>query len=403
MSDRVYGFKENKSKAEVITPERLGAAQPVEGSLLTFAENCDAGLTIFTTDLINTDDSPHTYGIGYVMKTLENEIVVGVFDIFGSAPLFANKYSASANWSDWSTEFLPLAGGTLEGSRLGLADNMGAVSASDSSAMISSHGANGDTENYRGLAVGTTGAFDALADAVKLAVVINGVLTQYRMYGAHNFAPVNNLTSESSTLPLAAAQGKALADRFNLSATVAAVRNAIDTTVERCKIQGYVSTAGYPYMQYVHYPAGSTTSEDYVGVYFDGTNFYAEGKKDGGSIVKKKLGELSSVEYIGTCIPANTSDGTEITVEADYQAVVVIVSNSESATVGTAYPYNFTLNDDAACALCIAQGTAGIIDATSTTSYKMFAKVFLNVKAGDVLWGKRNSNYGVRMDVIGLK
>ena len=47
--------------------------------------------------------------------------------------------------------------------------------------------------------------------------------------------------------------------------------------------------------QYMHYPVRSTIEEDSLYLYFDGTDFYARGVKDGADPVLKKLGSNSSV------------------------------------------------------------------------------------------------------------
>lgn len=100
----------------------------------------------------------------------------------------------------------------------------------------------------------------------------------------------DSTTVTSSKLAASATAVKSVAQKLNTNITKASIQSSSDNTQQRTYLSGNMNDNN-PNIEIGHYTADSTTPEDVLSIYFDGTNFYARGVKDGADPVTKKLGE----------------------------------------------------------------------------------------------------------------
>lgn len=85
-----------------------------------------------------------------------------------------------------------------------------------------------------------------------------------------------------------------VSEHLNTSSTYTKIRNTSSTTAARALIQGQLLSSN-PALEFITYEKDGSTYNNLVKIYFDGTNFYASGKKGGADAVTKKLGSGAEI------------------------------------------------------------------------------------------------------------
>ena len=109
-----------------------------------------------------------------------------------------------------------------------------------------------------------------------------------------------------------------------------AVRSSNNTSDERSQIRGYTHTSnGGVYLSYEHFPANSTDRDSLVTLRFDGTNFYADGKKVDANSVSKTLATIDDINSLKTSF----QDGCSKVATAITEMGVTTASNATPDTM----------------------------------------------------------------------
>ena len=143
----------------------------------------------------------------------------------------------------WSIPFLPLSGGTL-GGPLGFMDGIGRIFADEDGLQFDAFDSTKDDKNKRFIKLTNTDSGSLIKNALKLYERVNGVNTEYRIFGEHNvptakqvgaLAPsdvVDNLTSTATNLPLSAKQGNLIANAKKAMITACGTNKSLAVTDE---------------------------------------------------------------------------------------------------------------------------------------------------------------------------
>lgn len=145
--------------------------------------------------------------------------------------------------SEWNTPFLPLAGGTL-GGPLGFMEGLGRIFADEAGIQFDAFDSSKDEDNKRFIKLTNTDSGSLIKNALKLYERVNGVNTEYRIFGEHNvptakqvgaLAPsdvVDNLSSTATNLPLSAKQGNLIANAKKAMITACGSNKSLAVTNE---------------------------------------------------------------------------------------------------------------------------------------------------------------------------
>lgn len=99
-------------------------------------------------------------------------------------------------WTEWSTIYLPLTGGTLSGSMIKLSDGKGAIEHASNMTFLVTYDEANKSDNYRYLAVSNS-IPAVLKYAVMLVDRVNNTQTKYYLFGEHN-KPSGSYTGNGS-------------------------------------------------------------------------------------------------------------------------------------------------------------------------------------------------------------
>ena len=171
-------------------------------------------------------------------------------------------------------------------------------------------------------------------------------------------------TSTNVTETGYAADASMVNTMINASETRARIRSSTNSSIERSLLQGEVNTSDNPTISFRHLLAGSSLSNDAMELYFDGTNFYAVGRKGGADSVTKKLGSVVST-VIGTggagTYSATAIDGYKDLTVDNFAFIPTSVTGSFSGTATYSGGNNGGSAEN--------QSTSGSATASPTISY----------------------------------
>ena len=93
---------------------------------------------------------------------------------------------------------LPLDGGTLSGTFIGLNDGKSEVQSFNTSTCMAVRNINNSDNNIRKLAVYSYLGKPNIGESIQLFDVVDGISTSYKIYGEHNSAMLPKVTSEDN-------------------------------------------------------------------------------------------------------------------------------------------------------------------------------------------------------------
>lgn len=109
--------------------------------------------------------------------------------------MYDGKFSVYNRYTNKWTGFLPLTGGTLIGSSLGLNNGFTSIGSNSYQASMNiKNEANNDTTT-RGIELYNKASVDSISDALKLRDTVNGSSSWYKLYGEHNY-PIKHTTTK---------------------------------------------------------------------------------------------------------------------------------------------------------------------------------------------------------------
>lgn len=168
---------------------RLG--EHLTTSILEKALTLDTGIHVFHfegssytgNDLAN---DLYAYGSAEVIVRYKGVVVtVILYGVNHSTPVLINYYSESS-WSGWSTQFLPLTGGTLSGNWFGMADHFVHLYADLNGFQLTAMNEKSSITDYRVLSLYNAIGQSSITNALLLTCAENGTANDYKIFGDHN-------------------------------------------------------------------------------------------------------------------------------------------------------------------------------------------------------------------------